>query len=56
MESTTNSSRCDYQINFFKPKSIFLKDNVCTIVISFAIWAVAVFCFHILLYKILPAL
>jgi len=55
MESTTNSS-CNYQVNFFKPKSIFLKDNVCTIVISFAIWAVAVFCFHILLYNIFPAL
>lgn len=54
MESTIRNSG-HYQINFFKPESTFLKDNVRTGVIRFAIWAVAVFCFHILLYKIFPA-
>ena len=47
MESSISSSR-DYQINFFKPKTAFLKDNVRIIVISIVIWAIAFFGFHIL--------
>lgn len=55
MESTISSSG-NYRINFFKHNSTFLKDNVRTIVIRIAAWAVAVFGFHILLYRIFPAL
>lgn len=51
MESTISSSR-DYQINFFTPKTAFLKDNVRIIVVSIVIWAVAVFGFHFLLKAI----
>lgn len=55
MESAIRSSD-NYQINFFKPISYFLKDDVRAIVICIAIWGVAAFCFRILLYRIFPAL
>ncbi len=55
MESTISSSD-NYQINFFKPESTFLKKDVRAIVTCIAIWAVAAFCFRILLYRIFPAL
>jgi uncharacterized membrane protein len=42
MEGTTN-----YEINFFKPRTAFLKDNVRVIVIGITIWAVCVYGFHI---------
>ena len=38
-----------YQINFFKPHTAFLRDNVRLIVISVIVWALAVFGFHILM-------
>ncbi len=44
MDGTTN-----YQINFFKPRTAFLKENVRIIVIGLAIWAISVFGFHILM-------
>ncbi len=44
MEGTTN-----YEINFFKPRTAFLKDNVRIITIGITIWFVCVFGFHILL-------
>lgn len=46
MESSISSSR-NYQINFFQPKTAFLKENVRIIVIAVLIWAVATFGFHI---------
>lgn len=39
----------DYNINFFKPRTPFLKENVRIITISVTIWALAVFGFHFLL-------
>ncbi|EIM64735.1 hypothetical protein DespoDRAFT_02918 [Desulfobacter postgatei 2ac9] len=48
MESTISSSD-NYQINFFKPQSTFLKNDVRAIVTCIAIWAVAAFCFRILI-------
>jgi uncharacterized membrane protein len=38
-----------YDINFFKPRTAFLKENVRLITISVLVWAIAVFGFHILL-------
>lgn len=38
-----------YHINFFRPHTPFLKDNIRLIVIAVVIWAVAVFGFHLLL-------
>lgn len=51
MGSTISSSR-DYHINFFQPKTAFLKDNIRIIAICIVIWAVAVFGFHIWLKAI----
>ena len=42
MDGTTN-----YEINFFKPRTPFLKENVRIITIGLTIWAVCVFGFHI---------
>ncbi len=42
MDGTTN-----YDINFFKPRTAFLKENVRIITICITIWAVCVFGFHI---------
>ncbi|WP_319548041.1 hypothetical protein [Desulfogranum marinum] len=42
MDGTTN-----YDINFFKPRTAFLKENVRIITIGITIWAVCVFGFHI---------
>jgi len=44
MDGTT-----DYSINFFKPRTPFLKQNVRIIIIGLTIWAVCVFGFHILM-------
>lgn len=44
MDGTT-----DYSINFFKPRTPFLKENVRIIIIGLTIWAVCVFGFHILM-------
>ncbi len=44
MEGSTN-----YDINFFKPRTAFLKENVRIITIGLVIWAVCVFGFHILM-------
>lgn len=41
--------KVNYDINFFKPHTAFLKDNVRLITISVTVWALAVFGFHILL-------
>ena len=42
MDGTTN-----YAINFFKPRTAFLKENVRIITIGITIWAVCTFGFHI---------
>ena len=42
MDGTPN-----YEINFFKPRTAFLKENVRIITIGITIWAVCVFGFHI---------
>lgn len=44
MDGTTN-----YAINFFKPRTAFLKENVRIIIIGISIWAVCVFGFHFLM-------
>ena len=44
MDGSTN-----YEINFFKPNTAFLKENVRIIVIGLAIWAICVFGFHFLM-------
>ncbi|PID72454.1 MAG: hypothetical protein CSB34_02245 [Desulfobulbus propionicus] len=37
----------DYSINFFKPRTPFLKENVRIIIIGLTLWGVCVFGFHI---------